>query len=183
MTKSIWTKPLDRAVDESNCNGVDGAAPDSDFDHLDCAQSVDFVLGKIHTGFGKLAYVVALLDTESGIRYRHQLSSSYGEGVVESVLRERHQQLFAERLLMTLDEQQTDLSEYLLRKNIDLSAGLERWISQILNDKFVPACTIGPSRDLFWADLQTVLTLIRSKASVARIDEEILLPLHECVAT
>jgi hypothetical protein len=90
MTKSIWSKPLDRAVDENDCGGGDGAAPDSDFDHLDCAQSVDFVLGKIHTGFGKLAYVVALLDTESGIRYRHQLSSSYGEGVVESVLQERH---------------------------------------------------------------------------------------------
>lgn len=183
MMKSIWTKPLDRAVDENNCGGGDGAASDSDFDHLDCAQSVAFVLGKIHTRFGKLAYVVALLDTESAIRYRRQLSSSYGEEVVESVLRERHQQLFTEWLLMTLDAQKTDLSEYLLRKNIDRSAGLERWISQILNDKFVPDSTIGPSRDLFWADLQTVLMLIRFKASVAGMDEEILLPVHECVAT
>jgi hypothetical protein len=90
MTKSIWSKPLDRAVDENDCGGGDGAAPDSDFDHLDCAQSVDFVLGKIHTGFGKLAYVATLLDNERDIRYRHQLSSSYGEGVVESVLQERH---------------------------------------------------------------------------------------------
>jgi len=183
MTKSIWTKPLDRAVDESNCGGGDGAAPDSDFDHLDCAQSVDFVLAKIHTGFGKLAYVVALFDNESGVRYRDQLSSSYGEGVVEAMLRKRHQQLFAEWLLLTLDEQKTDLSEYLSRKNIDLNAGLEPWITKALNDKLVPVCTIAPSRDLFWADLQTVLTVIRSKASVARIDEEILLPLHECVAT
>jgi hypothetical protein len=168
MPGSIWTKTLTRALKEIETvvavvksTRPAASRPTNESAQRDCAAALDSVLSKIPTAWGRLVFLALLRDKHSGTDYQQVLSAIFGAETVTALLRQRHQQLFAQWLEWTLEEQRNDLLEYLLQENLD-AEGLIQWIDATLRQNQIPDNVIDPARDLFLTDLRTVLLLLRS---------------------
>ena len=95
----------------------------------------------------------SLRDPLTG-RYAHPpLSQIVGADVTDRTLRHSHHQVFSEWLSFTLAQQKADLDEYLVASRAPLDLVPYRDI--------VPATAHQVERQLYLADLETLLELLR----------------------
>jgi len=124
-------------------------------------------LSQIPSVFGRLVYLTSLRDQNTG-RYEHYgLSQAFGEDEADSVLRQSHEQAFAEWLCFTLEQQKADLDLYLAGLNGNRRTIINTWIRLAPYRNLVPAIAREVERQLYLADLETILELLRSEYGVA----------------
>lgn len=129
-------------------------------------------LAQIPTTFGRLVYLASLRDLNNG-QYTHQgLAQMFGEEEAGRTLRESHAQAFAEWLGYPLDRQKAELDLYLGELEDPLSLVLRNWIRFAPFRNFLPEGTRDVERQLYLADLETLLELLRREHGVACDDPE-----------
>ena len=111
------------------------------------------VLLQIPTVFGRLVFLASLRDGETGHYYHQGLAQSIGSEDAERSICNSHHQIFQQWLRFSLAEQRSDLDEYL---NLDKSPRYA-----LPYRRLVPPTARDVERQLYLADLETLLELLR----------------------
>jgi hypothetical protein len=118
-------------------------------------------LEQIPTQFGRLAYLAALRNENTG-RYQHfGVAQLYGEDEANHVLGSSHERVFSEWLSYPLEQQHADLESYLDGMDEDRRTILQTWSSLAPYEKLPPEAAGDAERLLFNSDLEIILELMR----------------------
>lgn len=127
-------------------------------------------LSQIPTVFGRLVYLAALRDANSGRYEHHGLALVFGDAEADRALRRSHIQTFSEWLCFNLEQQQADLDLYLSalmderRRVVDTWARLEPFRS------LVPSSATRAETELYLADFRALLGLLKNEYGVGGPD-------------
>ena len=108
---------------------------------------------QIPTLFGRLVFLASLRDPTTGHYYHQGLAQSVGLEDADRSLCSSHHQVFQQWLGLSLPEQKSDLDEYLSVSTAPRYALPYR--------KLVPPTAREVERQLYMADLETLLELLR----------------------
>ena len=117
-------------------------------------------LARIATLFGRLVYLSSLHNPR-GAEYSHlALAKMVGEAQAEATLRRSHAQVFQDWLILNLEQQKADLQEYLAELP-DPAAQVAALRNSPSYQNLVPPMALDAERQLFAADIETLLCLLR----------------------
>ncbi len=129
-------------------------------------------LSQVPTVFGRLAYLSGLRDPNTA-RYQHcGLAQTFGQEEAERVLRESHEQSFSDWLCFTLEQQKADLDLYLASLNGTRKTIVETWIRLAPYRSLVPSAAREVERQLYEADLEAILELLKAECGAASPDPD-----------
>ncbi len=129
-------------------------------------------LSQIPSVFGRLVYLCSLRDQNTGSYQHYGLAQAFGEEEAGRVLGQSHQQAFSDWLCFTLEQQKADLDLYLSGLDGNRRTIVETWIRLAPYRNLVPSTTREVDRQLYLADLETILELLRSEYGVACPDPD-----------
>jgi hypothetical protein len=129
-------------------------------------------LSQVPSVFGRMVYLCSLRDPNTGSYQHYGLAQSFGEEEADRVLRESHQQSFAEWLCFNLEQQKADLDLYLSGLDGNRRVILDTWIRLAPYRNLAPSTTREVERQLYLTDLETILELLRSEYGVACPDPD-----------
>lgn len=127
-------------------------------------------LSQIPTLFGRLVYLSSLRDSNSGIYEHYGLAQVFGAKEADRTLRQSHSQAFASWLNLNLEQQKSDLEDYLAGLEEDINAILANWIRLAPYRNLIPARAREVERQLYLTDLEVVLELLKFDHDVASPD-------------
>jgi len=110
-------------------------------------------LQQIPTLFGRLVFLASLRDPATGHYYHQGLAQIVGVEEADRSLCNSHHQIFQQWLGFTMAEQKSDLDEYLNEGSVPRYALPYR--------KLVPPSARDVERQLYLADLETLLELLK----------------------
>lgn len=120
-------------------------------------------LSRIPTSFGRLVYLAGLIDVNTG-RYKHfGLIQVYSENEAHDALRKAHAEVFGEWLNYPLRRQRGDLEAYLDSLDGDREMVLRSWLHLTPYRSLIPAGTSEANRQLYVADLELILEILRNE--------------------
>lgn len=129
-------------------------------------------LEQIPSVFGRLSYLASLRNLNSG-RYEHfGLAQRFDPGEADRVLRESHTQVFNQWLAFGLQDQKQDLEEYLNSLETELAEVIANWIRVAPYRNCVPAEIRPVERELFLADFERILEMLRYEHAVVSPDPD-----------
>jgi hypothetical protein len=129
-------------------------------------------LSQIPSVFGRLVYLSALRDPNSGLYQHYGLAQVSSDEEADRVLRQSHEQAFAEWLCFTLEQQKADLDLYLSGLDGNRRTILDTWIRLTPYRALVPSLARDVERRLYLTDLETILELLRNEYGVACPDPD-----------
>jgi len=133
---------------------VGPAAPDSP-----CREFFQSILSRISSHFGRLKYVAGLRHKETGAYGHEEAEQTFDAGQVDEVLRRAHIEIFEAWLCLSLEEQASDLADY-LRDHVQTAGEADRaWKPQLSCAGLVPPTALKTQQDLFRSDLETILKI------------------------
>ena len=142
------------------------------FDRSAAADLWRNTLSQIPTTFGRLIYLASLRDQNTGTYHHHGLAQMFGPEETDQALRQSHSQTFSEWLCFNLEQQKSDLEDYLDELEEDKKTILATWMRLAPYSNYVPASAREVERSLFMTDLETVLELLRYDYAVASPDPD-----------
>jgi hypothetical protein len=124
-------------------------------------------LAGIPTHPGRLAYLASLRDTNTG-RYEHfGLAQKMGAEESDRLLRDSHMEVFRQWLDFGLERQYRELGDYLADLEGDKREIVFNWLSLGPYAAWIPADSRDVERKLFYADIASLLELVRRDYGVA----------------
>jgi hypothetical protein len=114
--------------------------------------------------------LASLRDSNSGKYLHHGLAAVFGEEEAEQAMRDSHVEVFAQWLEMTLPEQKADLETYVRGLEVERRRVVEVWSRITPYLALPPASALQVERDLFLADLEAMLSLLRNELGVSFVD-------------
>ncbi|MBX9603874.1 MAG: hypothetical protein K2X35_22900 [Bryobacteraceae bacterium] len=129
-------------------------------------------LAQIPTTFGRLVYLAGMRDENTGVYSHHGLASMYGDEEASRTLRESHVRTFLDWLGRPLAEQREDLDEYLASLEETQKIVVATWVKLHPYARLIPAEVQGAERELFLADMEALIELLRNEFGVAGPDPD-----------
>ncbi|HEX8985326.1 MAG TPA: hypothetical protein VF767_07840 [Bryobacteraceae bacterium] len=129
-------------------------------------------LSQIPSLFGRLVYLCSLRDPNDGGYEHYGLAQVFGNAEADRVLRESHHQAFASWVCLTLEQQKTDLDLYLSGLTGDRRTILDTWIRLQPYRNLMPGTAREVERELYMADLDAILGLLKNEYGVASPDPD-----------
>lgn len=120
-------------------------------------------LSQIPSVFGRLVYLSALRNQNSGRYEHHGLSQVFGDDESSKALKKSHGQAFAEWLSFNIEQQKADLDLYLSAIPEDKTTVLETWLRLTPYRNLVPNSVRGVEKRLYLADLEAILKLLTNE--------------------
>ncbi|MBI5280624.1 MAG: hypothetical protein HY858_03000 [Candidatus Solibacter usitatus] len=120
-------------------------------------------LSQIPTTYGRLVYLSALRNSDSGRYMHHGLSMVFGEAEADQAMRSSHESVYLDWLDLDLEQQKADLSLYLAEQSTPRRTLVENWIRLTPYRNVIPASATNPERALFIGDLELLLELLRNE--------------------
>lgn len=127
-------------------------------------------LVQIPTLFGRLVYLSSLRDANDGRYVHHGLSAVFGEEEADQAMRDSHREVFSQWLELTLPQQKDDLETYVRGLDAERKRVVEVWSRIAPYLSLPPATALQVERDLFLADLEALLSLLRNELGVSFAD-------------
>jgi hypothetical protein len=124
-------------------------------------------VARIPTVFGRLVYLASLRNPATGLYEHPELAQMCGTGPAADTIRRSHAWVFRDWLSLNLEQQKSDLEEYLAEQSRNRSLALEDWLRAAEQDHLVPDAAENVECQLFQADLSTVLSLLKRESGVA----------------
>jgi hypothetical protein len=128
-------------------------------------------LDRIPTLFGRVLYLSSLRNQASGAYEHPGLAQMVGHEEAGETLRRSHARLFQDWLCLNLEQQRTDLREY-LAETANPSAMLADWSVSAPYQGWTPPTAQDFERRLFAGDLETLLPLLTHEFGAASPDPE-----------
>ncbi|MGC9969473.1 MAG: hypothetical protein ABSE56_02665 [Bryobacteraceae bacterium] len=129
-------------------------------------------LSQIPSVFGRLVYLCSLRDPNSGLYQHYGLAQVFSDEEADRVLRQSHEQTFAEWLCFNLEQQKADLDLYLAGLNGNRRTILDTWIRLTPYRGLIPSVVREVERRLYLSDLETILELLKNEYGVASPDPD-----------
>jgi hypothetical protein len=129
-------------------------------------------LSQIPSVFGRLVYLSALRNTNSGRYEHHGLALIYGEAEADRALRRTHIQTFSEWLCFNLEQQKSDLDLYLSALLDDRANVIDTWLHLEPFRTNVPGSATRTETELYAGDFRILLELLRSEYGVVVPDRD-----------
>jgi hypothetical protein len=127
-------------------------------------------LSQIPAVFGRLVYLASLRDPNTG-RFEHAgLALVFGEAEADRALRSSHSQTFSEWLCFNLEQQKADLDLYLSALLDNKRMIVETWSRLMPYRNLIPSSATKAEVDLYLADFEALLALLRNEYGVADPD-------------
>lgn len=120
-------------------------------------------LSQISSVFGRLVCLSALRNPNSARYSHHGLALLYGPDEAHRALRKGHAQAFSEWLSFNIEQQKADLDLYLSELIERKKTVVESWIKLAPYRHLVPNSAKAVERQLYLADLQAILELLRNE--------------------
>jgi hypothetical protein len=127
-------------------------------------------LSQIPSVFGRMVYLCSLRDSNTGCYEHYGLAQAFSDQEADRVLRESHEQAFAEWLCFNLEQQKADLDLYLSGLNGNRRTILDTWIRLTPYRGLIPTVAREVERRLYLTDLETILELLKNEYGVASPD-------------
>jgi hypothetical protein len=124
-------------------------------------------LEQIPTLYGRLVYLTSLRNSDSGEYQHHGLALVFGAKAADEALRESHWETFQEWLASPLAQQKADVTEYMAQLPTDRAVLVENWLQIAPYRNLPPAEARFEERELFCADLETLLQLLKDERTGA----------------
>jgi hypothetical protein len=129
-------------------------------------------LSQIPSTFGRLVYLASLRDANTGRYEHHGLALVFGDAEADKALRASHEESFGIWLGYTLQQQHADLDLYLAGLESDKRVILETWTRLSPYRSLLPESVRGMERQLYLADLEALLAVLRNEYGVASPDPD-----------
>jgi hypothetical protein len=129
-------------------------------------------LSQIPSLFGRLVYLCSLRDPNTGGYEHYGLAQVFGDGEADRVLKESHHQAFSAWLCLTLEQQKADLDLYLSGLSGNRRTILDTWIRLQPYRNLIPSTCREVERELYMADLDAILGLLKNEYGVASPDPD-----------
>ena len=129
-------------------------------------------LSKVPTFFGRVEYLASLRNPNSGLYEHHGLAQMFGYEQADETLRRSHQRVFQDWLCLSLEQQKTDIEDYLEGATGGPAAVLAAWLSLAPYRTWAPASAREVEQQLFVTDLEALLELLKREYGVSSPDPE-----------
>jgi len=120
-------------------------------------------LSRIPTLYGRLTYLAALRDSNSGIYRHHGLSTVFGREESGKALRASHEQAFLDWINLPLAEKSADLNGYVAGLDDPSKLVVEHLLTSGIYRTQAPDSARKMEREFFCSDLETLLEIIRNE--------------------
>lgn len=108
-------------------------------------------------------YLAGLRDPNNGRYQHHGLALVFGEEEADRALRESHEASFRDWLELRLEHQKADLALYFSDLPTDRKTLVETWLRLAPYRNLIPAQARQAEKDLFLADLESLLRTLRNE--------------------
>src|SRR5437764_2123699 len=129
-------------------------------------------LSQIPSVFGRLVYISALRNANTGRYEHHGLALVFGADDANRALRKHHAQAFAEWLSFNIEQQKADLDLYLSAIFEEKKTVLEAWLRLSPYRNLMPNSVKAVERRLYLADFKALLELLRNEYAVDDPDRD-----------
>ncbi len=129
-------------------------------------------LSQIPAVFGRLVYLAALRDENSGRYQHHGLALVFGEAEADRALRRSHVQTFSEWLCFNLEQQMADLTLYLSSLTDERRRVIETWLRLEPFRALVPSSATRAENELYRSDFRILLGLLKNEYGVSAPDPD-----------
>jgi hypothetical protein len=129
-------------------------------------------LSQIPSVFGRLVYLSSLRGGASGRYEHHGLAMTFGEEKSHEALAQSHRETFAAWLAFSLEQQKADLDLYLAALIPDRAAIVDNWLRLGPYRNVAPPSARESERQLFAADFEALLEVLRREYGLGRHDPE-----------
>ncbi len=127
-------------------------------------------LAAIPTEFGKLLYVASLRDLASGNYLHEGLMATYPEAAVQQGLQFCHEEMFFRILELPLEQQERDLRNCINGLEGEFWGKVSRWKQTEFHRLLVPADVPAYLRELFQANVGTLLRVLLEERATQHRD-------------
>ncbi|MBM3728142.1 MAG: hypothetical protein FJW40_22290 [Acidobacteria bacterium] len=127
-------------------------------------------VSQIPSVFGRLVYLSSLRDNNSGQYLHDGLISVFGEEEASRALAISHERSFLEWLGFNLEQQKADLDLYLSAIEGSKRRLLDTWLKLTPYRNLIPASARDADRNLYLADLELLLEILRNEYAVSGKD-------------
>ena len=124
-------------------------------------------LSNIPSIYGRLVYLAALRDQNTGRYEHHGLALVFGVKESDRALRQSHRATFQNWLGFNLEQQKADLDLYLSEFVEDRRTVIQAWLATSPYRNLIPVSAPEAERMLFITDLETLLGLLKNEYGVA----------------
>ena len=129
-------------------------------------------LSQIPTLLGRIFYLASLRDPNTGRYEHHGLAAIYGEESAHETLTASHLSIFSEWLRFSLEMQKADLDLYLSSLAEVRRSVLTAWVQLTPYRNVIPALAAAADRELFLADLDALLAVLKNEYGVVLPDQD-----------
>jgi hypothetical protein len=129
-------------------------------------------LQQIPTIFGRLVYLASLRDQTSGTYEHEGLAGLFGPEDADRRLRHSHRQVFSEWLECNLEEQKTDLDEFLSGAEVASGRVIRNLEHLAPYRDLIPSTAREVERQLYLTDVETLMELLKSERAAASWNPE-----------
>jgi hypothetical protein len=124
-------------------------------------------LSQIPSVFGRLVYLAAVRDPNSGRYEHHGLALVFGDNEADRALRRSHIQTFSEWLCLNLEQQKTDLVLYLSALMDERRRVIETWLRIEPFRMMIPSSATKAETELYQSDFRILLGLLKNEYGVS----------------
>jgi hypothetical protein len=129
-------------------------------------------LSQIPTTFGRLVYLAALRDQNTGAYEHFGFAQLFGETAAQETLLRSHRQLFVDWIGMGLQAQKEDLDAYLSGLEVDIRTVISTWIRIAPHRNLLPGNIPAAEREHYLTTMETLLQLLMREHGVASPDPD-----------
>ncbi len=120
-------------------------------------------LSEIPSTFGRLVYMTSLRDPNFGQYIHYGFALTFGHEETDATISRAHEEAFAQWLSYDLNQEKADLDVYLSELGVPRRALIDAWRLQAPYENLIPASAAKPERDLYIAELRTILELLHNE--------------------
>jgi hypothetical protein len=124
-------------------------------------------LSRIPSVFGRLVYLAAVRDPNSGRYEHHGLALVFGDHEADRALRRSHIQTFSEWLCLNLEQQKSDLMLYLSALIDERRRVIETWLRLEPFRMMIPSSATKAETELYQSDFRILLGLLKNEYGVS----------------
>lgn len=129
-------------------------------------------LSQIPSVFGRMVYLSALRDSNSGEYEHHGLALVFGHHEADRALRRTHIQTFSEWLCFNMEQQKADLDLYLSALYDQRPRVIETWLRLEPFRSLAPTSATKAETDLYLCDFRLLLELLKNEYGVDEPDPD-----------
>jgi hypothetical protein len=145
---------------------MNGTEANASLDRRAVADLWRHTLSQIPSVYGRLVYLAALRNPNSGRYEHHGLALVFGADDANRALKKSHKQVFADWLSFNLEQQMADLTLYMSDLQEEKKTVLQAWTKLKPYKNVLPSNAKTVDRRLYLSELETMLELLKGASGV-----------------